>query len=540
MKDIYEIKKEIRDCIPSKRNDLYDSMLYWSQKAYNICDILISGLTNEGDLVFDPFLGSGVTLFQAIADETKRNAIGCEINDEPIFLIKTMLAKYDVKHLENRINSFLEYITVFNSLYQVTCPHCGKRNVLNTTCFDLVNNEPVLQSINFSCSCGCKSKQENFDDLDYMINHSEPIHYIRSRKLIKNSKIAVKENQEIKDIFTNRNYVILDKILEAKYTDYSDIADIIDYALLSILHLCKITDTHSNSQWPLWIPKKNCIEKNVIKLLSKKMKQIIKAVSFMEKHYSLAKEGFPGLEDKNHYCIIKKGVQLLSTNDLPDNSVNLVVTDPPYLGQVLYSEYMQLYYPFVDLEINFNDEIVVSSGTGRNKNYEQYFKDLDQAFSIIISKMKTGSYMCLYFHDSKLDVWYRLVDILTKYGLNYLSQIHIDKSNTVKNILSPKKSLNGDALLFFIKEEKTTEPVIADSIDEIVYSIVKEAKYMIENYGPQSTPELYDNGVMEIIISNNWLAPLSKKYSDLTEIFDRHLLWDEETHLWTVKEDYAD
>ena len=35
---------------------------------------------------------------------------------------------------------------------------------------------------------------------------------------------------------------------------------------MSILHLCKITDKHSNSQWPLWIPKTDCVEKNIIEI----------------------------------------------------------------------------------------------------------------------------------------------------------------------------------------------------------------------------------------------------------------------------------
>ena len=34
---------------------------------------------NEGDVVFDPFLGSGTTMFAAI--KNKRKFIGCEINE---------------------------------------------------------------------------------------------------------------------------------------------------------------------------------------------------------------------------------------------------------------------------------------------------------------------------------------------------------------------------------------------------------------------------------------------------------------------------
>ena len=60
--------------------------MYWSQKAFNICDTLINSLSNRGDVVFDPFLGSGVTTLEAIKTDLSRCAIGCDINDMPLFI----------------------------------------------------------------------------------------------------------------------------------------------------------------------------------------------------------------------------------------------------------------------------------------------------------------------------------------------------------------------------------------------------------------------------------------------------------------------
>ena len=92
-----KIKDKINKATATNRNDLYDSHIYWSQKPYNICDILINSFSKKGDIVFDPFLGSGVTLLQSIKKENDRIGIGCEINDAPIFIVNTLLAKYDTK-----------------------------------------------------------------------------------------------------------------------------------------------------------------------------------------------------------------------------------------------------------------------------------------------------------------------------------------------------------------------------------------------------------------------------------------------------------
>ena len=90
--------------------------------------------------------------------------------------------------------------------------------------------------------------------------------------MFENSKLAVYKNETIDQIFTKRNYKVLDEIV-GLIEGENEYKDIFRYVLMSIMHLCKITDTHSNSQWPLWIPNKNCVEKNIIDIYIKKLKK---------------------------------------------------------------------------------------------------------------------------------------------------------------------------------------------------------------------------------------------------------------------------
>lgn len=65
-------------------------------KAQKLCDRLIKTHSNEGDLIFIPFVGSGSEIISAI--KNKRKVYGCEINEEYIELahkrIKTLLKRY--------------------------------------------------------------------------------------------------------------------------------------------------------------------------------------------------------------------------------------------------------------------------------------------------------------------------------------------------------------------------------------------------------------------------------------------------------------
>lgn len=539
--NIQELKAKINEVKPSNNNPMYNSHLYWSQKAYNICDLLIKNLSEEGEIVFDPFMGSGVTVLEAIKTDTKRIGIGCDVNEMPSFIIQTLLNGLFNDNLNEYLNDFITKIKPIEGLYETICPKCGNHALIINCVFDKPErnkDEVILKVINFECKA-CKSKgtkQPDIYDYDRMCQLPYKNISISNNILIRNSKIAVGENDHIKDIFTNRNFYALDLIVNTINVYQQPFKDVLRYLLMSVLHLCKITDKHSNSQWPLWIPKKDCVEKNIIRILTKKCESLKGAISFVkDNYYSNSIVGkFCDLQT-NKCMILQKGSQYITEKEIPDNSVSLIITDPPYLEQVMYSEYMQLYTPFIGLDYNLDDEIVVSSAPSRNKDKANYFKLLSEVFDMCSKKLRVNRYMCLYFHDSNLDVWSQLISILYKCGFQYVSQVHIKKTVTLKNIISPKKSLNGDSILFFINTGIKTEIMLGrESIEEIELNIIKQAKFLLRQNGAMSTPELYDEGLMEILIQNGWLSKLSSKYDSLVEIFEKHLKWDKDISRWKV------
>ena len=356
--------------------------------------------------------------------------------------------------------------------------------------------------------------------------------------LIQNSKIAVGASDRISDIFTPRNFSVLNEIVEyIQATDRDEDRNVLNYLLMSMLHLAKITDTHSNSQWPLWIPKSNCVEKNIIDLLRRRIKNLVQAKKYITQHYAKGKLASNYSElNANDALVLTKGSQYITNDDIPDDSVSLIITDPPYMDQVLYSEYMQLYKPFIGVGFNLHDEIIVSSAPERNKGKDEYFTLLYEVFEMCKRKLKENNIMCLFFHDSNLDVWVKLLQILESNGFKFISQEHIKKSKTVKNILSPKKSLSGDAVLFFENTRQALpKPITTTSVEDIKDSVVMLAKKLLEKHGDLSTPELYDLGIMEMLIENGWLEQLSKKYKSLVEIFEEHFIWKKDSAKWHLQ-----
>lgn len=541
--NIANIKEEIDSLKPTNRNEIYNTHIYWSQKSFNIIDALIKNLSEVDDVIFDPFMGSGVTILESITKNQNRNAVGCDINEVPVFIVKTLI---EFSKEDNLRQNLIDFNTKLNSLmyyYEAECPQCKSVSTIDRIIFDKPNrdsNDIYINAVNHICNkCGkiteSKDIQEYKADMffEYSLENINT-HY----EFVENSKVAVIKNDSIFNIFTNRNLKILDDILGLSKRCSKNTESVIKYILMSCMHQCKITDKRSNSQWPLWIPKKDCVERNVILLIQKKINNFLKSLPYIQEEYEESKlvESFYDFT-RNSALLLQKPSQYISNFDIPDDSVDLVITDPPYLGQVLYSEYMQLYSPILGLGIDMKDEIVISSRAEHDKNETVYYDNLKKVFGIIGNKLKKDKVMCLYFHDNSFKVWNKLIKIMYEEGFRYIAQTHIEKPNTLKNIISPKKSLKGDSILFFrnikLKDEYRHGP---EEIEEIELNIIKEAKYMLKNQQQLTSAELYDNGLMETLITNAWLGKLSEKYTSLIDLLQEHLKWNKELAVW---ENYA-
>lgn len=538
--DIIKLKNEIKKLVPTSNNPIYNSHLYWSQKSFNVIDVLIKNLSSPGDIVFDPFMGSGVTILESVKNEMNRIGIGCDVNEMPKFIVNSILNFIPNSDLSSIFSTFSKKIDPLKKYYFTKCPRCGTEATITKVVFDKperTGHKYIIKVISYICPvCGKNNKDPDQDDYNKFTYQKKNI-AVDNIKLIQNSKIAVGENDTISVLFTPRNFNVLDEIVNIINNSDSNSQNILNYLLMSVIHLSKITDMHSNSQWPLWIPRINCVEKNILMAVNKRMKNLIEAKKFIEKTYNSSRsiKNFSDLHE-NDVLLLTKGSQYITSQEVPDDSVSLIITDPPYMDQVMYSEYMQLYKPFIKLNFNLEDEIIVSNSSIRKRNKEEYFNLLDQVFYMCSKKLQENHYMCLFFHDSNLDVWVKLVKILEKNGFRFISQEHIKKSKTVKNILSPKKSLSGDAILFF---ENTRKPLPYSNTsmtpEEIEHNVYLQAKKLLETYGDLSTPELYDSGIMGMLIENNWLEKISEKYKTLVDIFENHFIWKREIGKWHLQ-----
>jgi hypothetical protein len=192
----------------TNNSKIYNSHLYWSQKPFNICDILIDSLSKPGDVICDPFMGSGVTVFESVKLDNKRRAIGIEINDYPIYLLETLLGKHNISDFVCDARDMIKKMWASNaSLYETICPTCCSKNQVSKSLFQYNSRGgKVLEKVYFKCN-NCKKNYEKIDENDiskFDNNDISNVSYFKNIDLIPDSRIAVRENESLFDIFTER------------------------------------------------------------------------------------------------------------------------------------------------------------------------------------------------------------------------------------------------------------------------------------------------------------------------------------------------
>src|SRR3989344_568242 len=73
---------------------------YFTKQAWNVVQEYIKNFTKPGDIVLDPFGGSGVTLVEALM--TGRKGTNIDLNPLAVFLVKTLIRPVNLNELRNQ------------------------------------------------------------------------------------------------------------------------------------------------------------------------------------------------------------------------------------------------------------------------------------------------------------------------------------------------------------------------------------------------------------------------------------------------------
>ena len=288
-------------------------------------------------------------------------------------------------------------------------------------------------------------------------------------KFFENSRINTKNGMRVYELFTPRNLLALSEL-------YNEINNLKDTKIRDLFRLCFTGALGQSSKmvfvikrrskngksgqvnkqvgsWVIgyWIPDEN-FEINVWNCFENRFKRILKAkTELSDKDYKLNFANSYDELNKNKNISLKNTPAQLELKKLPDDSVDYVITDPPHGNRQPYLELSTMWNSWLDFDVNFKDEIVISGAKDRDKDVEDYIKLLEEAFSEIVRVLKPQHYFSLMFNSMDDQTWLRLFKILHNLNLKFTKIETLDYSANSVVQDTRKSGLQTDFIMTFKK-----------------------------------------------------------------------------------------
>lgn len=501
---------------------------YWASKPWYVVSEYIKHFTDKGDIVLDPFCGSGVVACEALIN--RRKAVANDINPIATFITKnTCCAPIDMNKLYrefHRIESNVKHEVL--KMYELTdhCPECGAtlyaKHIVRGP---LQKGKWIVEARCLNCGSKKGSLRRFLEDKEKeeisRIEQQKILYWYPIKEFLDGREIMRLKRQNIRyvhQLFTLRNLKALSML-------FKQIQEIKDEEIKQIFLLCfsntllHVSKLKSESLRPMSANSYYCmddwIEENVWLRFENRFKW----------HWGVAK----GKEETNRLIgnyyrpansfneLLKDGTFLLlnqSATDLyniPDNSIDYCFTDPPYGGSIQYFELTYVWRTWLQMEDEFiNDEIIVNDFQQKNKN--TYELMLSRAFSEIYRVLKPGRWMTVTFNNLDQKIWMALINACRKAGfekVNIVLQEPVGKS-FVQSWAS--RSVKRDLILNFRKPKSGYKTASKKTKTFTPEEIIYEAAYAyLKNRKLATLAELYEAAVAK------WIDYVYGYHDKLTE-----------------------
>ena len=477
MKKIIDVLKDTHNSIPRSIKETYT---FKGRKSPEIIEKVLLALTKESDLILDPFIGSGMTIIAT--QKINRKLFGIELDNYTYSVNKSLfefldsrILKQYYKQVENNTKK------IILDLYKTEC--CGEKNYIKKVLFDpqngkegyyhpsvnreIVNGENV--KLMYQCPI-CKKNSKKFDDIDW--NKIKEVSIIDASKFpndayFVNSRINITAStgaDKFDAIFTHRNQVALLFLQEEiSKLPSSKEKEFLQQILVSTLSLARVAMYGSSTDILYHVVNEKAQDMNVWDLFESRYKKFCKFQK--EFDYALTDDFSNG----KNYSIIN-GDYFSYLEKHPDLIFDAIVTDFPYTDQVPYLERNQMFRIWLNhfddeknkfnlTEDMLNAEMVVTNAVERKeKNLENYYKDIDKMFQTFSKHIKDGSPVVIFTKLGKMkyfNVFSRIIDYARKNGFEYTFRVGVEKNDpTLRKQSAYKNTLINEVIIGFEKLPK--------------------------------------------------------------------------------------
>lgn len=461
------------------------------RKSRNIATSIINTLAIEGDVVCDPFGGSGTFAYAAL-DSGKK----VFFNEWEPFAFRLSTSPFrgvpsDIEYSQ-ALSYFINIVEpIMANIYKTRCPICGKEFMFDSIFFDRSPEEfyhpmrhermgldaenVIFRSSQYKCDCGCKEKHYDHFDEQVRLYVARIDCEFPNVELIENSRLnfTAPTYTKYENLFSKRQKIALITMRNA-ISQLSDSArSFFEDTFLSIIHLGKYTDYRSKSQ-DNHCPANRLKETNLYHRFLEKLE---------ERKAYIELQNF----DCSNITVSSRDFREFFSG-LSSSSVDLVLTDPPYGDNAQYFEHAQRVHPFMNYSL-MNDEerlmkeVVISNAPIRENKHskEQFLADIEKLIIDAHRVIRPHGFLVLYFRPEQRD-WIsdlnKLKHFGRKHGFEPIISIPIDNRDPSMRVLaSAAWTFRNDVCFIFLRlNENERRWYDGDTdVDELIYLAASSA-----------------------------------------------------------------
>jgi hypothetical protein len=419
-------------------------MRYWGRKAGSIAEPYINKYSKPNEIILDAFGGAGSIIRTALL--MGRRCIYSDVNPLAALIARVEIEGVDVHALTTASTSLLRRQRLYyrhnlggkhwmsrSCPYEVSC-RCGFRRQAK---YFLWHADTIVAA---KVKCDCGDPLIKFTNCE--TEAIDPVYkFPRASLRYSNGLLFQKRRQvnTISELFTQRNLLILSALLKdikkVKTNERTKRALLVAFA--SILYQASKMSRRTGGTWGVncyWIPKVH-VERNPYFLFEDALKRLSHIKELAIAHTSAK----PIISGGAPLAILNSDAKDLP---LPDNSVHLVITDPPFTDEIQYFELSYMAASWLGLPMHFDKEIVVNHRQGKKLN--DYYRLLSKSFAELHRVLKPGRAAIVMLHDENEKVLNKLVELVE--GAGFIVDKR-KKERMVQRQIGDRDSLKGRELL---------------------------------------------------------------------------------------------
>jgi 16S rRNA G966 N2-methylase RsmD len=521
--------------VASVHTPMYLIHKYWARKPHNVVAANIAHYTSRGNVVCDPFCGSGVTVLEAVA--SGRRAVGVDIDPVAILLTSVTGMLIPARDLLRGFDAVSGSAKAkIMAMYTTTCPKCGQSTAAIRAAWQRgkapLRDDGQLVRLRVRCEhCGYDEwKTEMASDDDAIARGAiafADAELVPSVPLLKNPRINLTNDAMVADLFVGRARAALSILLGAiNGLDNGSVADALRLVFTSAL--AQTSKLHSidfrpGREWQsrgwtvrgYWIPEAY-LEDNVWCAFSTRFERLLAGKKDAQMRIHRWKQAECQEDMASGANVLLHCGSATRMPFLADESVDYLFTDPPYGDYVPYLELNRMWSGWLGYDVDLDGEIIISDSPERNKDFDSYRLSLRLAFEEMFRVLKRDRWLTVTFHNQKTAVWNALVGAADAAGFQYINDVYeLPAVVSARAQLAPATSLTGDMIINFRKTGKLRlSPKRTSSPEDVV---VSEARQIIAERGGQATNDQVMRGVVHRLITQGLLETTAEDISSILE-----------------------